>query len=317
MNWQEVVKWRKFYVKKRNKIHKMKRIFTAVLIMSILSIAVLSCISKEKKNNTDNMKKEKESVSNQYDNNYSPGAEWKLAWSDEFEKDTIDTNNWNFQVVEAGRFNDEWQRYTNSSDNAYIDNNCLVIKAIHESDIHMMDQYTSARLHTAHKHSWKYGKIVARIKLPQGKGIWPAFWMLGANINENGGDTPWPQSGEIDILELYGSKDDAVIEANLHYADESDSHAMMGAVSFQLEQGKYADAFHIFELEWDANRISWFVDGQQFASTSITSKELSEFHKEFFILLNLAVGGTYAGRPDSTTKFPQYMYIDWVRVYKK
>ena len=174
----------------------MKRIFTAVLIMSILSIAVLSCISKEKKNNTDNMKKEKESVSNQYDNNYSPGAEWKLAWSDEFEKDTIDTNNWNFQVVEAGRFNDEWQRYTNSSDNAYIDNNCLVIKAIHESDIHMMDQYTSARLHTANKHSWKYGKIVARIKLPQGKGIWPAFWMLGANINENGGDTPWPQSGE-------------------------------------------------------------------------------------------------------------------------
>jgi beta-glucanase (GH16 family) len=248
---------------------------------------------------------------------YQPRADWKLVWSDEFQGDTINAKNWNFQVVEAGRFNDEWQRYTNSAENAYVDDNCLVIKAVHESDTHESNQYTSARLHTANKRTWKYGKIAARIQLPHGEGIWPAFWMLGANIDENGGDTPWPKSGEIDILELYGSKDDAVVEANLHYAGASGSHANMGAASFKLEQGKFADRFHVFELEWGANRMSWSVDGQQYASTSISSDEFSEFHKEFFILLNIAVGGKHAGRPSNTTRFPQYMYVDWVRVYQK
>jgi beta-glucanase (GH16 family) len=158
-------------------------------------------------------------MSNTIEDSYDPGMDWELAWSDEFMSETIDKTIWNFQVVEAGRFNDEWQRYTDSNENAYIENNCLVIKAIHESDVHGMDQYTSARLNTAQKRAFKYGKIAARIKLPQGEGIWPAFWMLGANIDENGGDTPWPQSGEIDILELYGSKDDGAIEANAHYSD--------------------------------------------------------------------------------------------------
>ncbi len=248
---------------------------------------------------------------------YRPGAEWKLVWSDEFAGETIDANNWTFQVEKAGRFNEEWQRYTSSSENAYIDDHCLIIKAVHVSDIHGMDQYSSARLHTANKQSWQYGKIVARIQLPYGSGIWPAFWMLGANIDENGGDTPWPQSGEIDILELYGSKDDGVVEANIHYSDETGSHASMGQASFKLEQGRFADAFHVFELEWDANRISWSVDGEQFASTSISAPEFSEFHKEFFVLLNIAVGGSHAGRPEYSTRFPQYMYVDWVRVYKK
>lgn len=290
---------------------------TALFVISIAVIALLSCVDKQKKNVMDDQTKQKGAVSSQINTAYDPGNEWNLIWSDEFDQDTIDTTNWNFQVEKAGRFNDEWQRYTNSSDNAYIDNNCLVIRAIHETDVHGIDQYTSARLHTANKHSWKYGKIAARIKLPEGEGIWPAFWMLGANIDENGGDTPWPQSGEIDILELYGSKDDAVIEANLHYADASNQHAMMGAVSYELEEGIFADSFHIFELEWDENKISWFVDGQQYASTPITANDRSEFHKEFFILLNLAVGGTFAGRPDETTQFPQYMYVDWVRVYQQ
>ena len=270
----------------------MKKILYDLIIISTLSIAFLSCMDTEKKSGSDDTKEAQQTSSNLNGDTYSPGLDWKLVWSDEFEKDTIDADNWNLQVVKAGRFNDEWQRYTNSSDNAYIENGCLVIKAIHESDIHGMDQYTSARLNTVSKQAWKYGRIAARIRLPQGEGIWPAFWMLGANIDENGGDTPWPQCGEIDILELYGSKDDAVVEGNIHYADKSDSHAMMGAVSYKLEQGIFADAFHIFELEWDAERIAWFVDGEQYASTPITDDELTEFHKEFFILLNLAVGGT-------------------------
>jgi beta-glucanase (GH16 family) len=295
----------------------MKKLLSGLVIIAIMSIVFHSCKNKEEKISSDYQKKSNNTMPNLDEDVYQPGLDWKLAWADEFEANTIDKNIWNFQVVEAGRFNDEWQRYTDSNDNAYIENNCLVIKAVHESDIHGMDQYTSARLHTANKRVLKYGKIAARIKLPQGKGIWPAFWMLGTNIDENGGDTPWPQSGEIDILELYGSKDDAVIEANAHYADASGSHGMMGAASFKLEQGKFADAFHIFELEWDATRIAWYVDGQQFASMPISADELSEFRKEFFILLNVAVGGTYSGNPDSTSTFPQHMYIDWLRVYKK
>jgi len=293
----------------------MKKILSSFVIISVALTTLFSCLDKKKNNMTDVSKKVKDS--NFTEDTYNPGSDYKLTWSDEFNASTIDVNNWNFQVEEAGQFNDEWQRYTNSNKNAYIEDECLVIKAIHESDSHGMDQYTSARLHTAKKHTWKYGKIAARIKLPQGNGIWPAFWMLGANINENGGDTPWPQSGEIDIFELYGSKDDAAIEANLHYANESGSHTMMGAVSYKLEQGIFADTFHVFELEWDAKKIIWLVDGEQFASMPITADELSEFHKEFFILLNIAVGGTHAGRPDATSSFPQYMYTDWIRVYKK
>ena len=219
--------------------------------------------------------------------------------------------------MEAGRFNEEWQRYTDSTDNAFVEDGHLVIRAMHESDVHAIDQYTSARLHTANKRSFKYGKIVARMKLPHGPGIWPAFWMLGANIDENGGDTSWPESGEIDIIELYGSNDDATVEANLHYADAAGAHASMGASAFTLEQGIFADAFHIFELEWDADRVAWFVDGEEFASTPISSPERAEFHQEFFILLNIAVGGTWAGRPDVATDFPQHLYVDWVRVYQK
>jgi beta-glucanase (GH16 family) len=137
---------------------------------------------------------------------YIPGEGWNLAWSDEFDGDTLNDANWNRQIVQAGRFNEEWQAYTDSEDNAWVEEGCLVIRAIHTGTEHGHDQYTSARLNTAQKQAWTYGKVAARMQLPYGEGIWPAFWMLGANCNENGGDTPWPQCGEIDIMEMYGSK---------------------------------------------------------------------------------------------------------------
>ena len=248
---------------------------------------------------------------------YDPGTNWNLIWSDEFEGNKLDKTKWNRQVEPAGRFNKEWQRYTKSKKNAYLENDQLVIKAIHKSKKHGRDQYTSARLNTAGKFTFKYGKVAARIKLPKTEGIWPAFWMLGANINENGGDTPWPQCGEIDILELYGSKDPAVVESNIHFEGKNGGHDQMGSKSFNLKEGTFADDFHIFELEWTKEKVSWFIDGKQYASFPIKGKEFSMFHKEFFFLLNIAVGGTYAGRPDETSEFPEYMYVDWIRVYQK
>lgn len=293
----------------------MKNTFVDLIQLAFIVAFIYSCSQGKKDQNALESKQNKKTANETQE--YNPGSNWSLVWSDEFEGDSIDNQNWTFQIEEAGRFNDEWQRYTLSSDNAFVENGNLVIRAIHEGEFHGMDQYTSARLHTANKQSWKYGKIVARMKLPESTGIWPAFWMLGANIDENGGDTPWPQCGEIDILELYGSKDDGAIEANIHYSNASGDHDMMGAASYHLEDGKFADSFHIFELEWTSDSLKWLVDGNQFVSTSIASEELSEFHKDFFILLNVAVGGTYAGRPDSTSIFPQHMYVDWVRVYQQ
>ena len=247
----------------------------------------------------------------------SDPTQWSLIWSDEFNADAIDSNYWNHQILEAGTFNEEWQRYTDSSANAFIEDSCLVIKAIHEGTEHGLNQYTSARMNTANKFSFKYGKISARVKLPFGNGIWPAFWMLGKNIDENGGDTPWPQCGEIDILELYGSKDNGVVEANAHFANKSGRHDMMGAESYKLKEGDFADDFHVFSLEWSEDQLKWFVDDRPYASMKINKPALSEFHNEFFILFNIAVGGTWAGYPDEETTFPQHMYIDWVRVYQK
>jgi len=274
------------------------------------------------KQNSDNKKNEAPGeaevvypASNLKSDAYTPGKGWKLSWSDEFDGDSLNEANWNRQVLPAGQFNEEWQAYTDSEDNAFIEDGCLVIRALHKGAEHGHDQYTSARLNTAGKQFWKYGKIAARIQLPHGQGIWPAFWMLGTNCSESGGDTDWPLSGEIDIMEFYGSKDDSMVEANYHSADADGAHQQMGVVSFHLESGKFADQFHVFELEWDERRIVWKVDGSQYASSDIS--DIAEFHKPFYILLNMAVGGSWAGRPDATTGFPQCMYVDWVRVYQR
>jgi beta-glucanase (GH16 family) len=295
----------------------MKPYFNKLTTALILTTTLLSCMNTDKKQSMSASENLNNTIEKDSNKSYQPTSDYTLVWADEFEGDTINTNNWNFQVEEAGRFNEEGQRYTKSSDNAYIEDNQLVIKAIHESDKHNKNQYSSARLHTANKQTWTYGKIVARMKLPYGEGLWPAFWMLGANIDENGGDTPWPQSGEIDIMELFGFKDDAIVEANLHYENTSSEYTMMGSEEYKLDKGKFADNFHTYELEWDANSITWLVDGQKFATQSITSEEFAAFHKDFFIILNIAVGGSFAGRPDATSNFPQYMYIDWIRVYQK
>ena len=247
---------------------------------------------------------------------YHPGDGWSLAWSDEFTGQALDEASWNRQVVPPGRFNDEWQRYTASPENAFVQDGCLVIRALHTGEGHGMGQYTSARLNTAQKRTFLYGRIAARIRVPVGNGTWPAFWTLGANIDENGGDTPWPQSGEIDILEYYGSRSETTMEANIHYANASGRHGNMGAQKYTLPEGRFADGFHVFEVEWSEQSVEWFVDGQPYAEFDITPAWLSEFHQPHFILLNLAIGGRNSGRPDETTPFPVELQVDWVRVFQ-
>jgi len=245
---------------------------------------------------------------------YTPGTQWQMVWADEFNANTLNPKNWTRQEL-LKPYNEEWEQYVNKKDNAYVKDGYLILKAIHTSKTHGDKQYTSARLHTGGKQQWQYGKIVARIQLPYGKGIWPAFWMLGADIDEIGGNTPWPKSGEIDILELYGTKSNGVVEANMHW--DHNGHQMMGAKHFSLKKGAFAEAFHTFELEWNKKELIWRVDGVEYSRAAINKEGMEEFHKKYYILLNIAVGGTWAGRPDSSTHFPQYMFVDWVRVYQK
>jgi beta-glucanase (GH16 family) len=276
-------------------------------LMGLLVVAVTGCQSTVRY-----------PAANLADDSYQPGKQWKLVWADEFENAELDDANWSRRVAKAGRWNKEWQRYTDDECNSYIDAGCLVLKAIHEGESHGENKYTSARLHTAQKHSWRYGKVAARIQLPYGQGIWPAFWMLGASCDQNGGDTPWPFCGEIDIMEFWGSKGDGVVKATIHYADRNSEHAWLKPQAFELPTGRFADAFHVFEIEWDEQQIRWMVDGQAYATQPITADEFEEIHQEFFILLNMAVDGRkHAGRPDERSVFPQVMYVDWVRVYQQ
>lgn len=247
------------------------------------------------------------------DDDHQVDSKWNLVWSDEFDGSELNLDNWTRQIM-PDPFNKEWQQYFDREENSYVADGCLVLKAIHTSEEHGDNQYTSGRLHTGLKQSWKYGKIAARIQLPYGKGIWPAFWMLGESITEIGGDVPWPQCGEIDILEMYGTRDNATVEAALHYFDKG--HKLKGPEPFKLDSGIFADSFHVFEVEWDEKQISWLVDGKKYNTVSITDPSMNEFHEKQYILLNIAVGGSTAGRPDDTTVFPQHMYVDWVRVYQ-
>jgi len=232
---------------------------------------------------------------------------WNLVWSDEFNGTSLDLTSWTRETGGNGWGNNELQYYTDRTVNSYIENGLLVIKAIKEN--FGGRNYTSARLKTQGKKFFKFGKIEARMKLPFGKGIWPAFWTLGESISLVG----WPACGEIDIMELLGHQNYKSY-GTAHW-DNNGQHAQYGG-QYSLQTGTFSDDFHLFSIVWDENFIKWYVDNNLFHTISITPSELSELRENHFIILNLAVGGNWPGYPDSTTIFPQYFYVDYVRVYK-
>ena len=245
--------------------------------------------------------------------------DYTLVWSDEFNGTSINTNNWSYQVEPAGRFNNEWQAYTNSSENAYIENGNMVIEAKYNGKGLSQGNFTSARMITQGKQNFKYGKISARIKVPYGQGVWPAFWMLGSNIKENNpsGTVNWPYCGEIDIMEKVGG---GIKEKELHgtihfWEDTKNKWTYIGGKT--TAPNNLSDDFHTYEIEWDETKIIWKLDGTEYHRQDIRNADYNEFRNNFYILLNLAVGGDWPGAPNSTTTFPQKMLIDWVRVYQK
>lgn len=240
------------------------------------------------------------------DPNYDPN----LVWSEEFNYTGLpDPTKWNFETGGGGWGNNELQYYTDSENNAYVDNGVLTITA-REEQVGGRD-YTSTRITTQGKFDVKYGRIEARIKLPYGQGIWPAFWMLGANFSQVG----WPMCGEIDIMEMVGGPNrDNTCHSTIHW-DNNGQHAEYGQ-SYTLPTGIFADNFHVFGITWNAQEIRGYVDDVEYFVADITPAGLSEFQNNFFLILNVAVGGNWPGSPDETTEFPQTMQVDWIRVYQ-
>jgi beta-glucanase (GH16 family) len=241
----------------------------------------------------------------------SEPKEWVLIWSDEFEGpdgSSVDQSKWTQEEGGRGWGNNEHQYYTKGTDNCYIQDNHLVIEA--KQDDSFGNPYTSARIKTSGKFDFQYGRVEMRAKIPYGQGIWPAFWMLGSDIER----VSWPDCGEIDIMENIG-KEPRRIHGTIHGPGYSGSGGI--GRSFTLNEN-FSNDFHIYSIEWSENKIEWFFNGEKF--NTITSDNIAQgkwvFNKEFFLLLNLAVGGNWPGYPDETTVFPQKYIIDYVRVYQ-
>ena len=246
-------------------------------------------------------------------------SRWSLVWSDEFngqDGSRPDPAKWKFDVGGNGWGNHELEYYTDRRENSFVRGGNLVIQARQENFTgpdRVAHGYTSARITTQGLFDQAYGRFEARIKIPRGQGLWPAFWILGNNAEKVG----WPGCGEIDIMENIG-KEPSLVHGSMHgpgYSGDSgytSEYKLPGGVHF-------FDDFHVFAIEWEPNVVPFFVDQEEYAT--FTPARLPTgmkwvFDHPFFIILNVAVGGDWPGAPDAATEFPQSMLVDYVRVYK-
>ena len=240
---------------------------------------------------------------------------WKIKWADEFNGAAVNTEDWTFEMGNGcnnglcGWGNNELQSYTDRPENVRTENGLLVIEAKQEGST----SYSSTRMISQDKQELRFGRIDIRAKLPKGQGLWPAIWMLGANIDEVG----WPACGEVDIMELVGH-DPKKVHGTVHYGQPSPNNRFTGASSV-APTGDFSDRFHVFTLVWHPNAIYWYVD--DFLYFEITPAKLVNeqypFNNHFFFILNVAVGGNWPGNPDETTVFPQRMEVDYIRVFER
>lgn len=242
--------------------------------------------------------------------NTYPGL--SLVWADEFNGTAVNTADWNYEVGDGcpgvcGWGNNELEWYT-AGDNASVQDGSLIIEARKET--RGTKNYTSSRMTTKTKRPIKFGRIDIRAKLPKGRGIWPALWMMPQDDKFGG----WPRSGEIDIMEFLGHETNKVY-ATVHYGpgpgSTNISRSTIGATPF-------SDAFHVYSLIWETDRLRFLVDDVQFSE--IKKADLGAntypFNESFFFIFNVAVGGNWPGNPDATTYFPQWLIVDYVRVFQ-
>ncbi|MBD3581883.1 glycoside hydrolase family 16 protein [Flavobacterium selenitireducens] len=262
----------------------------AIAALSVISISLVGC--------------------NEDDKQDVGKRNWQLAWSDDFEGTAgqlPDATKWGYDLGNNGGWgNQELENYTNNPENVSLDGSGnLVITAIKNGN-----SYTSARVKTQNLFSQKYGRFEARLKTPYGPGIWPAFWMLGANVGEVG----WPQCGEIDIMELKGQQP-SIIHGTVHGPGYSAGNAISS--TFALQNGRFDLEYHVFAVEWSESKIDFFVDDylyKRISKNDVPGEWV--YDHDFFLILNVAIGGNYVGFPTDQTPFPQKMIVDYVKVYK-
>ena len=244
---------------------------------------------------------------------------WILTWSDEFGSangSAPDASKWVLETGGNGWGNNELEYYTTRSQNVRQENGNLVITALKETYTGpdgVARSYTSARLKTAGLFTQAYGRFEARIKVPAGQGMWPAFWMLGKDIDTAG----WPTCGEIDIMENVGNEP-AKVHGSMHGPGYSGGNPLTGV--YTLTGGRFSDDFHVFAVEWEPSVVRFYVDGSLYETrtpSDLPSGTRWVFDHPFFVLLNVAVGGNWPGSPDNSTVFPQTMLVDYVRVYAR
>ncbi|MFN2260627.1 MAG: family 16 glycosylhydrolase [Psychroflexus sp.] len=234
-----------------------------------------------------------------------------LVMEDEFNGSELNSNLWTYETGTGtdGWGNQELQYYTDRPENVKVEEGILTITAQRES--FQGSNFTSARIITKDKFEQTYGRFEARIKLPWGRGLWPAFWLLGADIDQVG----WPQTGEVDIME-YRGQDPTIVHGSVHGPGYSAGNAV--TKTFDLVDSRFDTDFHVFGIEWGPNYINFYVDDSLY--NRITPEDVSGewvYDKPFFILINMAVGGTFVGSPSDDTVFPQTLEIDYIRVYEK
>ena len=250
----------------------------------------------------------------------SAAQAWQLAWSDEFDGpdgSAPDPSKWVRETGGGGWGNQELETYTTRAENATLQGGALVITARAEhftgADGIARD-YTSARLKTEGRFAQTYGRVEARVQIPRGQGLWPAFWMLGTDVSSVG----WPACGEIDIMENIG-REPLQVHGTIHGPGYSGGGGPSAAFT-SADGTPFADAYHVYAIEWEPSEIRWYVDDHLYETrrpADLPAGSRWVFDHDFFILLNVAVGGSWPGNPDATTVFPQQMKVDYVRVYRR
>ncbi len=248
-----------------------------------------------------------------------PRPGWTLTWNDEFNQpdgSPPDPAKWKIEVNGEGGGNKELEYYTARPQNLHVKNGNLEMIALKETYTGadgVTRDYTSARLDTKSKFDQTYGRFEARIKIPSGQGVWPAFWMLGNDIDKVG----WPACGEIDIMENIG-REPAIAHGTIHGPGYSGEKGL--GAPYALTSGRFADDYHVYAVEWEPNQIRFYVDDRLYSTRTpadLPPGSIWVYDHPFYLILDFAIGGGWPGDPDGATVFPQTMLVDYVRVYKK
>lgn len=244
---------------------------------------------------------------------------YNLLWSDEFDGDTLNEENWNRELRDPGWTNNELQEYTDSDDNIFVRDGKLVLKAI-KTEKDGKEYYTSGKVNSQNKRDFMYGKVVVSAKVPEGQGLWPAIWMMPQDEQFYG---QWPKCGEIDIMEVLGNQVDTAY-GTLHYGEP---HAEQQGTVVLTDGSTFASEFHEYSVEWEPGEFRYYIDGEHYLTindwfTAVNGEDEkpypAPFNQPFFVQMNLAVGGNWPGNPDETTDFDNAEFeIDYVRVYQK